>query len=223
MPYFHTNDINIMFFHIPKTGGSSIEKYFSEKFKIVNNHMNLYGWNHPNITNKILFDDDKYEHSLQHMSFRQLEKFQYLFGIIMNDPKLIFMTIVRNPYERIVSDMFFFINELHITMFSTPDDMEKAIETFLTSESNFDNHRMTQYDMLKNENGIILPKINIMRTNTLTLDMQNMGFSDFNFYENKNRADICSDRYMSLLTPHSISLINKYYADDFKYFGYEPL
>ena len=32
MPYFHNNYVNLLFIHIPKTGGSSLEIYFSKKF-----------------------------------------------------------------------------------------------------------------------------------------------------------------------------------------------
>jgi len=34
MPYFNNNDVNILFIHIPKTGGTSVEFYLSEKYKI---------------------------------------------------------------------------------------------------------------------------------------------------------------------------------------------
>ena len=34
MPYFTKNNTNILFIHIPKTGGSSLEKYFSNKYDI---------------------------------------------------------------------------------------------------------------------------------------------------------------------------------------------
>jgi len=221
MPYFHTDDINVLFIHVPKTGGSSIEKYFSEKFDINMDYTSLYGWKHPAVVDSILFGDNKYEYSLQHMHFRQYIKFQRLFGINMCDPTLIVLAIVRNPYERIVSDMFFFVKELNITIISTPDDVEKAIETYLITETSFDNHRMTQYDMLRDDNGFIPPRMNIMRTDTLTSDMHFMGFDDFNLCENSNRAGVSSDHYMSLLTRRSILLINNYYAKDFDYFGYE--
>ena len=34
MPYFLNENINLLFIHIPKTGGSSLERYFSEHFNI---------------------------------------------------------------------------------------------------------------------------------------------------------------------------------------------
>ena len=38
MPYFKNNRINLLFIHIPKTGGSSLEKYFNVKYNIPLNY-----------------------------------------------------------------------------------------------------------------------------------------------------------------------------------------
>ena len=49
MPYFKNNTINVLFIHIPKTGGTSIEMYFSSKFSIVLNNTSLYNFTHEQI------------------------------------------------------------------------------------------------------------------------------------------------------------------------------
>jgi hypothetical protein len=62
MPYFKNKNINILFVHIPKTGGSSIEQYFSKKYNILLNNSSLFGYNKLNITE-----------SLQHIQYKTYE------------------------------------------------------------------------------------------------------------------------------------------------------
>ena len=42
MPYFKNDNINVLFIHIPKTGGTSVENYFSSKFNIKLNSKSLF-------------------------------------------------------------------------------------------------------------------------------------------------------------------------------------
>jgi hypothetical protein len=57
MPYFQNKNVNILFIHIPKTGGSSLELYFSNKYKIPLDIKSLHGFlnieikKHNNINN----------------------------------------------------------------------------------------------------------------------------------------------------------------------------
>lgn len=216
MPYFRNTDANILFLHIPKTGGTSIQSYLSQKFNIPMNYQSLYGWNHPDAGNDILFGDESQEYSLQHLTYRQISRLEHIFGINTADSKLTILTVIRTPYNRVISDIFFFVKEFGVTASSSPEDIEVAIRIYLSSDNNFDNHRMTQYDMIKGPDGLIPPNIKILRTETLVSDMQALGFHDFNLHENKNRADIDPDTYWSLLTGPAIELIYEYYQDDFK-------
>ena len=42
MPYFKNNETNILFIHIPKTGGTSVDIYLSKKFDIPLNNKSLF-------------------------------------------------------------------------------------------------------------------------------------------------------------------------------------
>ena len=98
MPYFKNNDINLLFIHIPKTGGTSLEQYFSDKYSIPLNIKSLYS----DRINNLLFNS-----SLQHLTYNTIFKNKDILDIdFLNTLKII--TIVRNPYTRIIIDLFFY-------------------------------------------------------------------------------------------------------------------
>lgn len=102
MPYFKNDCINVLFIHIPKTGGSSLEDYFSSKFNIPLNNNSLYWF----IKDKQLLNENiEIKSSLQHITYNQIVTYSKIFNIDFDNIKII--TIVRNPYERVVSDLFF--------------------------------------------------------------------------------------------------------------------
>jgi hypothetical protein len=95
MPYFKNNNVNILFIHIP-----SIEVYFSSKFNIPLNNKSLFNLLKPEFTEYLTLNS-----SMQHLPYKVIFKNKKLFNINFNNIKII--TIVRNPYERIISDLFY--------------------------------------------------------------------------------------------------------------------
>jgi hypothetical protein len=224
MPYFKTPEINIFYIHIPKTGGMSIEKYFYEKYKIERGYKNAYGYTYPNINNyNLLFGKGN---TLQHTPYIIISQPQIgekLFEIcsMYNNNPLIYLSTVRNPYDRIISDLFFFVQYTNITVNSTKYDIETAIYKYLSNtEYDYDNHRLPQWTLITDCNGNIPNNMIIIKTETMTEQMHEMGFTDFSFNENTNRCGIKLN-YMDLLTPTAIKQINEYYKKDFEMFGYE--
>lgn len=218
MPYFYTNNINLFYIHIPKTGGTSIETYFYNKFKIQKGYKNAFGYKYPNIDYCAIFGND--DHTLQHISYQTIIKNSSLFNISFKN--ITFLATVRNPYHRIMSDMFFFVTKTNITIKSTPKEIENAIFYYLNNTNyDYDNHRKPQWEFLVDADGNI-PNIIILKTETLTKQMHALGFTDFTLYENSNRTGVEID-YMSLFTEKSIHLVNEYYKEDFKRFGYSMI
>jgi len=89
MPYFKNENVNILFIHIPKTGGTSVCDYFSKKFNIPLNNSSLHDF--------FILDteENKIEinSSLQHMSYNTIMKYKDFFYVESED--LVIITTVR--------------------------------------------------------------------------------------------------------------------------------
>lgn len=202
----------LLFVHIPKTGGTSIESYFIKKGVDPTSMLSSDTW----IPTHTAW---KRGVSLQHQTFRDIVAHTKATGGSMKSlPK---MCVVRNPYTRVVSDLFFngLINDTS-TAADVEIELKKYVDAYLNNEIAFDNHARPQVDMIRNRVNKILPGFRILRCETLTADMRALGFTDFNVHENRNRHQLDDTAYMNLLTDESIRIINEVYAEDFATFGY---
>ena len=211
MPYFKNNDVNVLFVHIPKTGGTSIESYFSTKFNIQLNNDSLFSFV-CDLT--VLNNDIIIKSSLQHMLYTQIIKYNDVFNIDFNNIKI--LTIARNPYERIVSDLFWF-KEINVN--TTKEEVFNIIKKYLISDDK-DNHNIPQHIFITDNNKEIIPNIYILHTETLNNDMKKLGYEDFNLHCQKN--DMTID-YYNYLNNDSIIIINEFYHFDFILFDYDKL
>jgi hypothetical protein len=76
MPYFSNDAINLLFIHIPKTGGTSLEKYFSNKYSIDLDKNALYEF----ISTEILEANNiQIDSSLQHLTYQTILKYKDFF------------------------------------------------------------------------------------------------------------------------------------------------
>jgi len=211
MPYFQKE--HILFLHIPKTGGTSIEQYFSKKYDISLNEASLFSSN----TEHTMKDSDQQTYiipySLQHYTYQDIHRFRQQLGVDMDD--LHILATVRNPYERCISDLFFF--QL-IHPHTSPEQVYVVLQTFVQSQKR-DNHNVPQHRFLDG-----LPptaKLSLLHTETLTEDMHRLGFYDFQECANVNKKRV--DDYYRYLNADSIELINRVYDRDFTLFGYDKL
>jgi hypothetical protein len=195
--------------HIPKTGGTSLEYYFSNKYNIPLNNNSLFDF----------LDEDirKIKHinsSLQHITYQTINNHKDFFNIDITNLEII--TIVRNPYERIISDLFW---SKKITIDSTKEEVYDTIQEYLHHES-LDNHNIPQYLFITDENKQLIPNIKILCTESLTTDMHKLGYVDFDIKINDNAT---KTNYYDFLSANSIQLINDFYHYDFELFKYSKI
>lgn len=214
MPYFKNKDkdVNILLIHIPKTGGTSLEKYFSKKYSISLSGYSLYGRLPPQKKTKC--SGVIIPCTLQHITYKLMIQIKDAIELDFNNIKII--TAVRNPYTRIISDIFWL---RLLKPNATKENTYSVIKKYIEGDNPYrhDNHARPQYEFLLDEEDKLLTNIIILRTETLTQDMIAQGFTDFNQHDFKNRHNLNYDDY---LNEESIKLINKYYEKDFLYFNY---
>jgi len=198
MPYYEK--INVLFLHVPKTGGTSVEIYLKTK-----SPQTLYN----SRLNTVLPEAQYHNKSLQHQTYLTIYKYRELLKVPF-DPSMQIITVVRNPYNRIISDLFYY------NLVKPSDSKEAfctAIKWFLHSDD-YDNHNLAQHKLLVDNDGNLFPNITIFHTETLTKDMHDYGYTD---YKGKEP----SANYFDYLNGESLKLINQAYQRDFDLFGYK--
>jgi len=213
MPYFRNmrQNVNLLYIHIPKTGGSTIEKYLTKKFNKGKriSARNLYTNHIKNQFNRLFYG------SPQHQSFRTLMRYSNHLGIYKKGLEI--LASVRNPYTRVISDLFHF---RLINRNSTPNQVFDILKRYVITKHQFDNHNLPQYTFLINKKGVIPKRIKIIKNETLNKDMINLGYIGFNKIKKSRLGKEYNTNYYNYLNNNSIQLINNVYDQDFKFFKY---
>ena len=185
------------------------------KIKNINNKF-LYSGG----TNNILPTEKLKNIPLQHLTYNTIYKYRDLLNIDFND-KLKIFTVVRNPYDRIISDLSWY---RLIKKKESPKIVYNKIKQFIKeSPQKYQNHNIPQYKFLIDKNNNIVKTIKILKFENLKEELINYGLIRFNIHMQKNRIIKKSKNYMSYLNEDSITLINEYYKKDFELFGYKML
>lgn len=226
-PFFNGGTGDILFLHIPKTGGTSVENYFYKKYasKLQRNFLSLYGIKHG------------YNTALHHMTYREIKtaiengRDNIFKRINLLTPNLVIITIVRNPYHRILSELFS-SRRLPIVGSVSCDMVECAIDKYLDTPSpqpDDNNHRLPQFDFFidavtdierARAEGREHPRLIILQTEHLTEQMQDLGFTDFAQTDNRSSPFVreAATSYDDLLSDTARKKIADFYKSDIEFF-----
>jgi len=216
----------LIFIHIPKNAGTSIHNYL-----ICNNSTLLI------CKDTITYLDNLYDYHVQHYTYLEILNS----NVLSEYEGYRFFSIVRNPYHKLISALFYakiitndtnineFLDILKI-IFCTSSLLEMQKKNCKCNHINYfsfqlndktylieKKHILPQSIFLKNKNNEIEKSINILYFENICNEIKNkLNIYDFEFHLNKsNILDI--DRW---LIPEAKKIIYKYYYEDFINFGY---
>jgi hypothetical protein len=220
----------IIFIHVPKTGGSSIENFLLQKFGYKRNPLLLihgYGVKPYHSRDSGLVITPHMHYPLKDIVEEAIK------NKIFIDTNWTIFSLVRNPYIKFISDLFFYhrcplkYNYHQLPDINKPHYVDYCIDYYWENDQ-FDNYHSLHsypqykffedinipYKIFKFEDGIknALNSVNLYNGETIphVLDLT-------------NTFGIPKPKYETLYTKKLIECVNKKYQKDFEIFEYKML
>ena len=210
----------IVFIHIPRTSGTYIENNLSQKYNCKHN------WPEPNLDNLFglyKINDNNYL-TLQHLTLNEMIKYNF---INKNSDKQFIFTIIRNPYDRVISLHKEFLTT-HSTLDIFLDDLEKLdLDNYqhngiITENNNFNYINMTTN--LKDLKYFVLPQYYYI-TNNKNYKIHVIKYDQLEKLNDILQINlVCSDQtslYNNILTESQKNKIYNIYKIDFEKFDFQ--
>lgn len=207
MPINH--DLGVIFVHIPKTAGTSLEFALGMHGNIMNVGLEKYPDQEKNL--HILFGK-----GLQHLSIRQIQK--YLGAEIFS--RYLKFSIVRNPYDRLVSFVAWQGDKWHNKQLLSKEEFQLFIDRaklkFWRRKSIMP---VPQFQFLYFQGRMMMD--HVLRFESLEKDVERISELlqteiHLEYRMNSNHLD-----YRSYYDEESIKWVRKVYRKDFEYFSYD--
>ena len=224
------NKEKLIFIHIPKTGGISIEEYLQSYYGY---ERNAFIFNHGYGTYLANNNSGKYtiyphmHYPLQYV-VKELKK-----NNIKVDNSWNIFSIVRNPYNKLISALFYDEKlSLKYNYFTLPENqrsyyLNKALTEYQNSDINFNyhsNHSCPQYKFFENTDlNYKIFKFELGLKNILG----ELGYDNLDSLPHKLNTFVSmgveKPPYETLYTNQFVDYVNQTYSKDFEMFGYEML
>jgi len=203
MPLYLNNKRNVLFIHIPKTGGTTIENwlYKTGDFK------------------QLLFS----EHILkdtrvtgQHFGFETLEN---LIGDL-NTKDLYKFAIVRNPYDRLISEFFYRVKIKDLTLGEKPEKyfsswVDCTFKMYKNDNSILDNHLRPQSYFVSDD--VVCFKLENGIENAISQVAQELQLEKAKSIESKK----VGEKKEVVWSKSALDKVHELYECDFKNFEYQ--
>jgi len=221
----YTN-LKLVFIHIPKNAGTSINKYLNSKdtpLLVCDNNV---------------FTAIDNDYHIEHYTYLEILKC----NVFPTYAEYTFFAIVRNPYYKMLSVLVFHgilhcktsiedLKDILKILFNKIDLCVKHRKHCNCKHVNYYNfkfnteehyveikHLLPQSDFLKNRNNEIEKSIKILKFEDLSNNfVKELNMCDFDIHENKAKVQLDYDAY---LDPNVKQMIYDYYYEDFINFGY---
>ncbi|MAE22110.1 MAG: hypothetical protein CMK92_06735 [Pseudomonas sp.] len=205
MPVFDCNGKQLVYVHIPKTGGTSVESFINE----INDVKSMF------FSNSVL---EGMQVTPQHLPLTTIKS---VMGRFYN-PDYIF-TIVRNPYHRAESE---FKYRMDLGLFKNIPFKEKFFNIWLLytvilesiAPGRLDNHMRPQSYFLTSD--VFIYKLEDGMERAIESIKKELGLES-RAYESIASKKVSTKRNLSW-SRSSIKLVSSYYNDDFVNLGYDP-
>lgn len=208
-------DNNFTFLHIPKTAGTTLEEILFEHKKIDRNHRSFYG----KISKADWFESTglKVKHTtyLHHLNSMQIKQ---IVGDIVWE-KLYKFTLVRNPWDRLVSLYFH-----HVKNFTNPysvcygKEPPKSFDDFLLKSKHLP-PAMSFY-ITDNNNQIMVDYVGRFErlSESVAVIMRQIGIDDYSMGHHM-KSD--HNHYRDYYTDKTKDFVAKKYREDIARFNYD--
>ena len=197
MPVFTKDERRILFIHVPKAAGSSIEKQFTSS-----------GWkmDYYNVC------ATPYEPALQHLTYDELSK------TIEGIDDLESFCVVRNPFKRMISEWRWQVNIMRNTDLDFPNFVRRVQVSLKTSKTYWDNHWRPQTDFITEQVDDVFKMEELNRCFQRFAREKDLGFTTLPT-ANKSKKRFAAYPKLTI-NDEAVDRIRDIYRDDFELLEY---